>query len=74
MLYNFSFLCYYSFTVYYKIAHFVYSHFIQKGADVNAVGGELHGTPLHWATRYIFSFIFIFIVYVVHSTDINVYI
>lgn len=22
-----------------------------KGAEVNAVGGELHATPLHWATR-----------------------
>jgi len=27
------------------------SYFIQKGADVNAAGGELMGTPLHWATR-----------------------
>lgn len=29
----------------------VASYFIQKGADVNAIGGELQGTPLHWATR-----------------------
>ena len=29
------------------------SYFIQKGADVNAVGGELRGTPLHWATRLV---------------------
>ena len=29
-----------------------HSYFIQKGADVNAVGGELKGSPLHWATRY----------------------
>lgn len=27
------------------------SYFIQQGADVNAVGGELKGSPLHWATR-----------------------
>ena len=32
--------------------YFVDSYFIQKGADVNAIGGELQGTPLHWATRY----------------------
>ncbi|KAG5883927.1 hypothetical protein JTB14_032150 [Gonioctena quinquepunctata] len=25
--------------------------FIEKGADVDAVGGELQATPLHWATR-----------------------
>ena len=32
---------------------FCLSYFIQKGADVNAVGGELRGTPLHWATRLV---------------------
>ncbi|KAI6650888.1 hypothetical protein LOD99_5728 [Oopsacas minuta] len=26
-------------------------YFIHKGADVNAVGGQLHASPLHWATR-----------------------
>jgi ankyrin repeat protein len=25
--------------------------FIEKGAEVDAVGGELNATPLHWATR-----------------------
>lgn len=29
----------------------VASYIIQKGADVNAVGGELRSTPIHWATR-----------------------
>lgn len=24
---------------------------IEKGAEVDAVGGELNATPLHWATR-----------------------
>lgn len=24
---------------------------LERGADVDAVGGELHATPLHWATR-----------------------
>lgn len=26
-------------------------YFIDKGAEVDAVGGELLGTPLHWCTR-----------------------
>ncbi|XP_044748593.1 palmitoyltransferase Hip14 isoform X2 [Coccinella septempunctata] len=26
-------------------------YFIEKGAEVDAVGGELNATPLHWATR-----------------------
>lgn len=30
----------------------VASYFIQKGAHVNAMGGELKSTPIHWATRY----------------------
>ena len=30
----------------------VASYIIQKGADVNAVGGELRSTPIHWATRW----------------------
>ncbi|XP_023019839.1 palmitoyltransferase Hip14 isoform X1 [Leptinotarsa decemlineata] len=30
-----------------EIMHFL----IEKGADVDAVGGELQATPLHWATR-----------------------
>lgn len=25
--------------------------FIEKGAEIDAVGGELNATPLHWATR-----------------------
>lgn len=25
--------------------------FIERGAEVDAVGGELNATPLHWATR-----------------------
>ena len=29
----------------------VASYIIQKGADVNAVGGELRSTPIHWAAR-----------------------
>ncbi|XP_003387518.1 PREDICTED: palmitoyltransferase ZDHHC17-like [Amphimedon queenslandica] len=29
----------------------VASYFIQKGANVNAVGGELLSAPIHWATR-----------------------
>ena len=28
------------------------SYFIQKGADVNAMGGELKSAPIHWAARY----------------------
>lgn len=24
---------------------------LDKGATVDAIGGELHATPLHWATR-----------------------
>lgn len=27
------------------------SYLIKKGGDVNAVGGELKSTPMHWATR-----------------------
>lgn len=26
-------------------------YYITKGADVNAIGGDLNSTPLHWATR-----------------------
>ncbi|XP_045480576.1 palmitoyltransferase Hip14 isoform X2 [Harmonia axyridis] len=26
-------------------------YFVKKGAEVDAVGGELNATPLHWATR-----------------------
>ncbi|KAH1026999.1 palmitoyltransferase Hip14 [Dendroctonus ponderosae] len=29
----------------------IIKYLIDKGAEVNAVGGELHATPLHWATR-----------------------
>ena len=29
----------------------VTSYFLQKGADVNAIGGELRSTPIHWAVR-----------------------
>lgn len=29
----------------------VASYFIQKGANVNAVGGELQSAPIHWAAR-----------------------
>jgi palmitoyltransferase len=29
----------------------VASYFIQKGANVNALGGELSSAPIHWATR-----------------------
>ncbi len=28
------------------------SYFIQKGANVNTLGGELQSAPIHWATRY----------------------
>lgn len=28
------------------------SYFIQKGANVNAIGGELRSCPIHWAARY----------------------
>lgn len=27
-------------------------YYVSKGATVDAVGGELLATPLHWATRY----------------------
>ena len=30
----------------------VVSYFLQKGANINLVGGELRSPPLHWATRY----------------------
>ena len=30
----------------------VVSYFLQKGADVNAIGGELKSPPIHWATRW----------------------
>ncbi len=30
----------------------VVSYFLQKGADVNAIGGELKSPPVHWATRW----------------------
>lgn len=26
-------------------------YFLSKGAEVNAIGGDLHSTPLHWSTR-----------------------
>jgi ankyrin repeat protein len=26
---------------------------LERGAEVDAVGGELHATPLHWATRWV---------------------
>ena len=26
-------------------------YLVKKGADLDAVGGELMSTPLHWATR-----------------------
>ena len=29
----------------------VVSYFLQKGADINAIGGELKSPPIHWATR-----------------------
>ncbi len=29
----------------------VVSYFLQKGANVNAIGGELKSPPVHWATR-----------------------
>ena len=29
----------------------IVKYYIAKGADVNAVGGDLNSTPLHWATR-----------------------
>lgn len=29
----------------------IVQYFLQLGADLNAVGGELMSTPLHWATR-----------------------
>jgi len=29
----------------------VVSYFLQKGADVNAIGGELKSPAIHWATR-----------------------
>lgn len=30
----------------------VVSFFLQKGADINAIGGELKSPPIHWATRW----------------------
>lgn len=29
----------------------VASYFLQKGADINAIGGELKSPPIHWAVR-----------------------
>lgn len=29
----------------------VMKYFISKNADVNAIGGDLKGTPMHWAAR-----------------------
>ncbi len=29
----------------------VASYFLQKGADINALGGELKSAPMHWAVR-----------------------
>lgn len=29
----------------------IIKYFLEKGAVVDAVGGELNATPLHWATR-----------------------
>ena len=30
----------------------VASYFLQKGADINALGGELKSAPIHWAVRW----------------------
>lgn len=30
----------------------IVKYLIAKGAVIDAVGGELNATPLHWATRY----------------------
>lgn len=29
----------------------IVQYYLKKGAEIDAVGGELHSTPLHWATR-----------------------
>lgn len=29
----------------------IVKYLLSKGADVNAIGGDLKSTPLHWATR-----------------------
>jgi hypothetical protein len=33
-------------------------YYIDKGAVVDAIGGDLQSTPLHWATRLVFLYIF----------------
>lgn len=32
----------------------IVKYLIAKGAEVDAIGGELASTPLHWATRSVF--------------------
>lgn len=32
-------------------------YLIAKGAQVDAIGGELASTPLHWATRFVYTLI-----------------
>lgn len=29
----------------------IVNYLLKKGADINAIGGELESTPMHWATR-----------------------
>lgn len=31
----------------------IVKYLIAKGASVDAIGGELQSTPLHWATRFL---------------------
>ena len=39
----------------------IVKYLIAKGAIVDAVGGELNATPLHWATRYTIKLIQTFV-------------
>ena len=34
----------------------IVKYLIAKGANVDAIGGELASTPLHWATRFVIDF------------------
>lgn len=33
-------------------------YYVSKGAIVDAVGGDLLATPLHWASRFVCFFLF----------------
>ena len=45
------FLTFILFFLIFIICLFSLSYLIQKGANVNALGGELMSAPVHWAAR-----------------------